>query len=359
MRIGFDASKARHPDGIGRYTAQLLAALARLDAELEIVLYGLDTPIDGDALAAELETSDGVKVHPATRRGPCAGDVDVLHSTTWTVPPTYRGPLVLTSYDLTFLTHPECHTVDNKIRCMTGVLEARLAGALFLAISRATADAMTLLLGIGPDDVRVVHPAAAAVFGTICEGTEGTEAEDYLLSVGTLEPRKNLRRLLDAYAALPDGVRRRHPLLLVGGDGWKVDQEELLCRAELSTVRRLGVVSDAELAALYARAALFVYPSLAEGFGLPVLEAMSCGAPVAASAIPVHAEVTEGAARLVDPLDVDALRDALQELLDDPAARRRLADAGRERARAFSWERAARETLAVYREAVERGPRRP
>ncbi len=355
MRIGFDVSKALAPDGIGTCTRQLLRALLELGGGDEIVLTGLLGPVDEPALRDLLADAPGgwrLLSPPAT------GDVDVLHSLTWSCPPGYRGPLVFTCHDLTFLTHPELHTLDNKLHCATGTLRAVLADATFVAVSRWTAGELQRCFGVPEERIRVVHHAAGPRFRPVDPdearqriresfGVEGP----FVLAVGTLEPRKNFERLLTAYGELPEALRRAHPLLLAGGGGWKnAALTARLAQPELAaTVRRLGRVSEDDLIDLYSAAAVFAYPSLAEGFGLPVLEAMACGAPVLTSQGSALPEVTGDAARLVDPTDTGALGAALHELLESPEERQRLRRLGLARAATFSWRRAATETRDLYR----------
>jgi glycosyltransferase involved in cell wall biosynthesis len=169
----------------------------------------------------------------------------------------------------------------------------------------------------------------------------------YVLAAGTLEPRKNLERLLDAWAQLAPALRDAHELVLVGPAGWEADS--ILGRARGAGVRITGYVPDEELAALYGGCELFCYPSLYEGFGLPVLEAMRAGAPVITSNVSSLPEVAGDAAVMVDPLSVDAIGSAIARLLVDPDERARLRNAGRARAAAFSWERTASELRDVLR----------
>jgi glycosyltransferase involved in cell wall biosynthesis len=162
--------------------------------------------------------------------------------------------------------------------------------------------------------------------------------------VGTLEPRKNLERLIAAYSRLPADLRAAHPLVLVGPKGWEVD--DLLARQH-ADVRLLGYVEDEDLAALYSLCTVFAYPSLYEGFGLPVLEALQSGAPVITSSVSSLPEVAGEAARYVDPRAEGDIAAALRDLLESPAARADLARRGRDRAGRFSWERTAAETLGI------------
>ena len=173
----------------------------------------------------------------------------------------------------------------------------------------------------------------------------------YVLAVGTLEPRKNLSRLLDAHMQLPEALRARFPLMVAGGGGWK--NEELTEKlATVDHVRHLGAVDRSQLTALYTGAALFVYPSIAEGFGLPILEAMACGTPVLTSNTTSMPEIAGGAALLVDPHDTTAIARQLEQLLTDSVAVKDLSERGLARAQEFSWEKTARATLDVYRAAL-------
>jgi glycosyltransferase involved in cell wall biosynthesis len=168
----------------------------------------------------------------------------------------------------------------------------------------------------------------------------------YVLSVGTHEPRKNLSTLIDAFRKLD---RADVTLVLVGPAGWHVGLDELV-RPVADRTRVLGFVPNADRDALYAGADAFCYPSLHEGFGLPVLEAMAQGTPVVTSAGTATEEAAGDAGIIVDPLDAGAIADALAQVLDDPALAARLGEAGRERAATFTWARTAELTLAAYRE---------
>jgi len=362
MRVGIEIAKAVGPrDGIGRYCLELLKAFAESAADEELWLYGLLEPITEDALREAL----GRWPKPWRFRGVCspaADPIDVFHTTAWVVPDGLRARLLFTCHDLTFLTHPECHTLDNKIHCLTGVLRALLHGGTFLAVSEATAGELRRQLGVTGDRIRVVYSAAAAHFRRLDEDqARRAVAErfaldgDFVLAVGTLEPRKNLRRLLAAYAELADEVRRRTPLVIVGGESWRQEDlaETIASRPELATVKIARRVDDGELLALYNTATVFAYPSLAEGFGLPVAEAMACGAPALTSNRSSLPEVAGDAARLVDPEDVDDIHRGLAELLADPELRQTMRARGLEQAATFSWRRTAAETFALYRELYQ------
>ncbi len=359
MRVGIEITKAVGPrDGIGRYCLELLKALADEAADEELWLYGLLEPITEEALRDALED------WPRNWRfrgshSPTEDPLDVFHTTAWVVPEGLKARLLFTCHDLTFLTHPECHLLDNKIHCLTGVLRAQIDGGTFLAVSEATGDELQRQLGVPADRIRVVYSAAAPQFRRLDESKARDIVEasfgldgDFVLAVGTLEPRKNLRRLLEAYAALEDDVRANTPLVIVGGESWREEDlgETIAQRPELATVQIARRVQDGELLALYNTATVFAYPSLAEGFGLPVAEAMACGAPVLTSNRSSLPEVAGDAAQLVDPEDIDDIHRGLAELLADPELRRTLRARGSEQAASFSWRRTATETLALYRE---------
>jgi alpha-1,3-rhamnosyl/mannosyltransferase len=178
--------------------------------------------------------------------------------------------------------------------------------------------------------------------------------QQYILSVGTLEPRKNLTTAIRAYARLPEVIRAETPLVIAGMKGWRTEglDKEVAALIDKGQIRRLGYVPDEALPALYSGARVFVYPSLYEGFGLPPLEAMACGAPVIVSNRSSLPEVVGDTGLQVDALDVDGLAQAMSQIIEDDALRASLRQLGMERAKSFSWRRCAEETLAVYRKVV-------
>ena len=220
-------------------------------------------------------------------------------------------------------------------------------------ISHATGADLVRLYPRAAGKLCVTELAAGARFATSGApdvevlARHGLTGERYVLGVGTLEPRKNLPRLIEAFAALGPEVRDAHSLVLVGELGWDSEQTTASIARYRHLVRTLGRVGDDDLPALYRRAALFAYPSLYEGFGLPVLEAMTAGVPVLTSNVSSLPEVAGNAALLVDPTSVESIRDALETGLTDREHASALAAAGRERARRFSWERYAAEVVAA------------
>jgi glycosyltransferase involved in cell wall biosynthesis len=289
--------------------------------------------------------------------------VDVFHSSDVFFYRPAQGASVITVHDLTTLLFPHLHVGattslhDEKMRFVANHADE------IIAVSECTRRDVIAHLGVSPERVHVVYEGAeqqyrplhdrALIRATACR--YGVEEPGYILTVGTLEPRKNLVTLVEAYGAL----RRRQPappLVLAGSKGWLHDG--LFRRVKdldlERHVRFTGFVADADLPALMNGASLFVYPSLYEGFGLPPLEAMACGVPVITSDSSSLPEVVGSAGRLVPPHDVQELAESMAAVLNDPALqadmrRRGLAQAGR-----FSWERAAQETLKVYRQARRR-----
>jgi glycosyltransferase involved in cell wall biosynthesis len=279
------------------------------------------------------------------------GPVDVIHATGYAIPPR-TVPLVATLHDLAWRRDRRMFT-RNGVRFFEAALRCVVREAdLVLCPSRATMEDCEAA-GIGPDRLRHVPWGMTSVDVTDDEVDEVRRrlglSGRYVLSVGTLEPRKNLPRLLDAFARLP---HEDLTLVVVGPDGWG---EALAGRAEAlrDRLRLTGFVPRAELAPLYRGASVVCYPSLWEGYGLPVAEAMGAGAPVVTSAGTATEELVAGGAGIaVDPRDADAIAGAIAEVLDDDELAERLRKAGRERAAATTWENTAELTIAAYEEVA-------
>jgi glycosyltransferase involved in cell wall biosynthesis len=285
---------------------------------------------------------------PAVQRA--TGPVDVIHATGMAVPPR-SAPLVVTVHDLAFLHHPE-HATRHGLRFFRRSLQlTRRHADLILCPSDATRRDC-LSQGIEPHRLWVVpwgvearRPTDAEIAAT--RARFGL-ARPYVLAVGTIEPRKNLGALLDAFARL---ARPDLDLVLVGPAGWNEDLGPRISRLG-DRVRALGFVPHDELAPLYGGARAFCYPSLLEGFGMPVLEAQAAGAPVITSAGTATAEAAGDAAILVDPREVKEIAEAIERVLDDAQLADDLRARGFSRVATFTWERTADLTLAAYREVA-------
>jgi glycosyltransferase involved in cell wall biosynthesis len=259
--------------------------------------------------------------------------IEVLHCPTFRAPLSTAMPLVVTVHDLAVLRHPGMFNQWSRHYSRLAVPRVAQAARLVIAVSEFTRREVVELLRVPEKRVRVIPNAVAAPFAP-----EGPRAEgDYVLAVGTLEPRKNLVRVVEAAKRIGAELR------VVGARGWGgVDVNG-------AGVRWLGFVDDDELAALYRGARAVAYPSLYEGFGIPVLEAMACGAPVVTSAGGATEEVAGNAAVLVDPLDAGAIAAGIEQAA---ARAHELREKGLARARKYSWDDVARQTRAAYEEAV-------
>lgn len=382
MRIGFDVSQTGDAKaGCGYFADSLIRHLAELDRENAYLLYpavgnGFWDPdyrrttrqIARPNFSRRLESLTHAECAELWLRPPPdfearLGDPDVVHANNYFCPRGLRGArVVYTVYDLVAADHPEYITEENRLTCFNGLFDASIYADLLVAISEHSRRRFLETFPHYPADrVRVVYPGsrfrAGGTDGTLAS-VDGLVTDRFWLSVGTLEPRKNLRRLLLAFARLSAETGEPRALVLAGGRGWKEEglEEFVSGLGVRDSVRILGYVDDLALRWLYGNCFAFVYPSLAEGFGLPVVEALSLGAAVITSDTTSLPEVAGLAALAVSPHDEGAIAAAMQRLADDPALRDALRHRATEQAARFSWEKAAGEVLKVYREVVEREP---
>lgn len=370
LTVGFDAtSAARQSAGIGRYTRELLSALSRRPDHIEYRLFycaggelhGALPALDGRFRVRALPLSDRVTNAVWHRlRIPVpiqlvTGRFDIFHSPDFTLPPLMGRPSILTVHDLAFLTVPE-----NAFPTLRAYLERVVPRSVrrathIIAVSYSTARDLTALLDIPMERIDVIHEGVSPVFRPPASREAAREqvlslgiSHPFILSVGTLEPRKNYVRLLEAYARL----RLRgctHDLVIAGRRGWLF--EPIFQRLDALGIRahvRFVQPTDGELAALYGAADVFVYPSLYEGFGIPPLEGMSCGVPVACSDTSSLPEIVGESALMFDPMNVDAIAETVESILADGELAQRLREAGPRQAKRFSWDEAAARTHALY-----------
>jgi glycosyltransferase involved in cell wall biosynthesis len=278
-----------------------------------------------------------------------AGPVDVIHATTLAIPPK-SAPLVVTVHDLAFLDDPS-HFTKRGMSFFKRGLELTLHDADLVLCPSETTRRACEEVGFAAGRLRViphgidVAPASRDHIALVKE-TYSLE-RPFVLWAGTVEPRKNVPRLLGAFKQLDGDL----DLVLAGPKGWNEDLDALISGTG-GRVKRLGFVRQHDLAALYAAARVFCWPSLVEGFGLPVLEAMAQGTPVVTSLGTAMEEIASNAGELVDARSEDSIADGLRRVLEDDAHARALAQAGRERARRYSWQRATDLTAAAYREVA-------
>jgi glycosyltransferase involved in cell wall biosynthesis len=312
--------------GTARYVRGVLGELRERD---DVTVRELTWGGSGKLIAAARDAAWYPFILPLQARG-----VDVLHCTTFRAPLRATVPVVVTVHDLAVVRHPEHFTTWTRWYARTLLLPVLRSATRVLAVSEFTKREVAELAGVPEERIDVAYNAASPDVWT----PDGPRAEgDYVLAVGTLEPRKNLPRLIEATAHL--GLE----LWIAGAVGWGGVQ------VEAPHVRWLGRPSDDELATQLRGALCLAYPSLYEGFGIPVLEAMLCGTPVVTSAGSAMEEVAGGAAELVDPRDVDSIAAGIQRAI---ARRDELRAAGLERAPRFSWDATAAATVEAYRKAV-------
>ncbi|MNZ53886.1 D-inositol 3-phosphate glycosyltransferase [compost metagenome] len=365
MRLGVDARLLSEPlTGIGRYTAEMCRALVQNPGEF--FLYTPKPPLDfriGAGATVRAGSCPGriskmIWSQTLLPRWAAQDRVDVFWGATHRLPRFLpeRIARVVTIHDLVWKHAGETMRPTSRLLEWTLMPSAVRLADRIIADSHSTAEQLEAEFASARGKIRVVHlgatplahpePASWLTGIGVCR--------PYFLFVGTLEPRKNLQRLLRAFAILPEAVRRSHQFVVAGGKGWGgVDvltmATELGIRDDIVVT---GYVSDSQLSTLYANAIFLAMPSVYEGFGLPLVEAMSCGVPVLTSNTSSLPEVAGKAGLLVDPLSEQAIANGLTTLLGDPQARQALALQAETTARRFSWKTAAEQAIAVFEEAL-------
>jgi alpha-1,3-rhamnosyl/mannosyltransferase len=376
MRVAFNATTLTGPlTGVGQYTYQLALRLQQLPGMELFMFYA--GPFERDV--APRDNPRAAQLRPAVRRylpyayelarwrrqrpftrGARSLKFDLYHEPNF-LAFDFDGPLVLTAHDLSWIRFPETHPPE-RVRAMHKFFEPSLRRAqIVLTDSEFVKREIVEVFGLAPAHVRAIPIGLDAAFRPM-RGDEaqpvldahGLRYGNYLLSVGTLEPRKNLERTVRAYGLLPAALRARYPLVIVGANGWRTQGIQSLLGPLVASgeAKVLGYLERAELAAITAGAAALVYPSIYEGFGLPPLESMGCGVPVIASNVSSLPEVVAETGLLVDPLDVEAIAAAMRAMLEDPQLRSALSAQALARSAQFTWESCAMQTHAAYRDAL-------
>jgi len=370
MRIGIDARLVFYNRaGIGQYILRLIEALATLhsDDDSFVVLQSRkDTAsiINANGFQRKsLWTPSHNRFEQLTLSFEVSRlGLDLLHSPDF-IPPFKRNcKSVITIHDLAFLLYPHFLTKESA-RYYGQIDQAWRNTDHIIAVSEATKQDSIKMLGVPEHKITVIHEAANPIYRPMPKEESRHHAKqkfkldnDFILFVSTIEPRKNLPGLLQAYRRLRDDYKRTETLVLVGGNGWLWEEVyETVDRLDLKQhVAFLGHVYSNDLVYLYNAARLFVHPAFYEGFGLPPLEAMSCGVPVIVSNTSAFPEVVGDAGIMVNPQDIDGLTVAMWRALTEEEIRQDMISKGLKRAQTFSWEQAARQTLQVYRKIGNR-----
>jgi glycosyltransferase involved in cell wall biosynthesis len=372
--IGIDYTSAvQQFAGIGRYTREIVAALAARDAATR---YRLFVAAGGPVAKENPGPNFEWRTTRLSRRWlerlwyrlrlplpveVWAGRFDLFHQPDFVLPPVLPGVrTIVTIHDLSFVRQPDSVMPGMGRYLNTWVPRSVAQADHVIAVSEATRQDVLDLYGAPPEKVSVIYHGVRPQFQPVTEPARlaavrqkyGLGQAPVILSVGTVQPRKNYRRLIQAFARLEP----THTLVIAGGKGWQY--QAILAEADkpglAGRVHFPDFVADEDLPALYSAADLFVYPSLYEGFGLPALEAMACGAPVVCSNSSSLPEVVGKAAILVDPLNPDAIAAAMQQVLADTAWQQKMGAAGQAQAAHFTWDGVAAQLQHLYRTILEK-----
>lgn len=289
------------------------------------------------------------------------GDIPTVYHEPSFLPLQFKGPTVITVHDLSWIRYPQTHPKERVRRMNRYFAKGLEQAALIITDSEFVKAEVMEVFGIASERIQAISLGAEALFypRTITATKSVLSRHQllhghYFLSVGTLEPRKNIQATLRAYMQLPKSCRKQCPLVLVGMKGWNTSNldQEIQPLIQAGEIRQMGYLPREELAIITAGAKALVYPSLYEGFGLPVLEAMSCAVPVISSNCSSLPEVVGDTGLLVTPSDVDALTNAMQCMVEAQDIRDNLAQQALQRSQLFSWQQCAAQTVAAYRQVL-------
>ena len=358
LRLGIDAHMVGgHETGNETYVRGLIEGIKAIDPPIDCVIFHTAPPwtaVNSDIRFQKLMTSDplirlGVELPLRSMR------LDVLHMT-YAAPLWTSSRVVLTVHDICFTTHPEWFS-RRDVRVLSAVVPRSIRQAAHvITVSKQARQEIIDRYSVSEEKISAIpNGPGLNTHLALTDDEAGAEVAGlgidpqvpYLLSVGNLQPRKNLSRLMEAFRRVPADLQ----LVVVGPKHYHAEDVIAAASSDSGRIHLTGYVTDRQLAACYQLSTAFVMPSLYEGFGLPVLEAMSRGIPVASSNAGALPEVCGDAAMMFDPLDVGAMADAMTRVASDDELRRSLTNAGKARAASFSWEKAARSTLQVYEQA--------
>ena len=372
MKIGIDIRTLRDVmTGIGRYVSKMVEAQVKSNDGNEYILFYTNLsgkprqgiPAAGNFRLASYRWPGKMMTalwaygnHPKVER--FTGPIDVFHSPSFQVPPSRKAARVFTVFDLIAIAFPDM-AIPSSVRHFRPRIKHYVSRAdIIVAISKATAGDIVNILDVPPEKIKVVYPGTTPIMKTEPEKigevlNKYSIRKDYILFVSRLDPRKNLSRLFKAFEF--SNLYKDFDMVVAGPKGWHMEEmfqtwRNVKCRDQ---IKWLYFVNDEELAALYNGATFFIYPSLVEGFGLPILEAMSAGCPVLTSNLSSMPEAAGEAALYIDPYDIASIADGMQRLASNSDLRSRLSSLGYDRTALFTWEHVAQEMTKIYTYARE------
>jgi glycosyltransferase involved in cell wall biosynthesis len=370
MLVAYDARPlSKNKTGIGQYTKYLLDYIVTIDPAVDIILCSNKEIYYKKKQRIRFIENDGFmwrknsnlwfqSILPSILK---KNRVDLFHGTLFLTPLLSAVPSIITIYDMVLDIFPETMYWKNRLPLKILMKKSAKKADRIIAISESTKKDIVKFIGIEQEKIRVIYPGVSKIFSS--QRTDNDRVilnkfkllPGYILTVGTLEPRKNLIRLLDAYKLLAAGEENIPQLVIAGGQGWLLEdiQKAVDSLGLREKVVFTGYVSDADLPALYRNAKIFVYPSLYEGFGLPPLEAMACGIPVISSNTSSIPEVVGDAGLLIDPYRPDEIAQAITEVLRNEELHTRMIRAGITRSALFNWDKTAQEMIKLYHEVIE------
>ncbi|WP_199621702.1 glycosyltransferase family 4 protein [Paenibacillus alkalitolerans] len=383
MRIGFDISQtAEKKAGCGFFADQIITNLIEIDKENQYLLYpvfyGYRHPNFKQSFQSKQknvqmlfhdlswEQANELWNNNNIQRDHLLGFPDIVHSNNYSCPNDVKAKKIVTIYDTTYLDYPDFTTEENRLTCFDGAFESSIYADHIITISNFSKNSILKYFPYYPEErVSVVYLGSRPSLSISLNQHKIRKiknklgiSNEFWLGVGTIEPRKNYRLLLEAFAKLVHNAGETRDLYIAGDRGWlenDIDRMVNILGLE-KRVRFLGYVTDEELAVLYSSCYAFIYPSHFEGFGLPVLEAISCGAPVVTSRTSSLPEIAGEGALFINPREVDSLVEAMTRLLSHPGLRETLKTAALKQSRKFSWKNTTEQILDIYHQVMENKP---